>query len=242
LKEIAPGSSAKAKNAMTEPLQENALCAECLENVQGGSATIDGRALCIECADLYYVACEACKGLVPREEAADREEKLYCLGCFAKPEAGSAAVRIGDEELEALLAEFLRLHAEEKKIKDRLEEIKERLKGHASTEPRVVNAVVLRAGESAVKCGYSTRISYEAEKLSLLESMFGAEAFGALFEREVKFSPIKEALDAFLASQEPGEAEARIAIQAAMERKEVVTIAPASKANSRKSPKKLNAD
>src|SRR6185369_10944473 len=109
------------------------------------------------CAGLYYVACEMCRILAPRDETADREEKPYCLECFAKPEGGIAAVRLGEEELETLIADFIRLHAEEKKIKERLEEIKDKLKGHAATEPRVVNAVVLRAGENAVKCGYSVR-------------------------------------------------------------------------------------
>jgi hypothetical protein len=223
---------------MTRELQENAICTECLEIRPGCVAAVDGRALCVECADLYYVACEACKGLVPREEVSNRREKPHCLECFTKPEAGSANVRLNEEELEALLADFLRLHAEEKKIKDRLEEIKDKLKGHAATEARVANAVVLRTGENAVKCSYSSRVSYDAGKLPLVESTLGAEAFGALFEREVKFNPIKEALETFLAGQDPENAEARIAIQAAAERKEVVTISPAgAKTNTRKSPK-----
>jgi hypothetical protein len=211
-------------------------CFECLEIKPEYIKAFDGRDLCHQCAELYYVTCEMCRGLIPRDESASRKEKICCLECFSRPEEGSGAVRLGTEELESLIADFIRLHAEEKRIKDRLEEIKNRLKSHAATEPRIANAVLLRAGESSIKCSYSIRTSYAAEKLAPVEEMLGADAFAGLFEREVKFSPIKEALETFLADETREHAETRNAIRAAMEIKEVVTVAPAaSRSTSKKS-------
>jgi hypothetical protein len=161
-----------------------------------------------------------------------REDLICCLECFAKPQAEAEAESLGAEELAALIAEFVRLHAEEKKLKDQVEEIKEKLKRHAATQPRASNAVILRAGEHAVKCGYAVRISYNEGKLAVVEELVGAEQFAALFEREVKFNPVKESLEKFLADEGEDWTAARAAILAAMERKETVTLAPVASKNS----------
>jgi hypothetical protein len=124
------------------------------------------------------------------------------------------------------VAEFIRLHAEAKHINDRLDAVKEQLKRHAASQPRMANAVMLRAGEHAVKCGYSTRVSYHADKLAAVEVLLGPEPFTALFTRKVTFSAVKEALEAFLASEAPDTAAARAAILAATERTEVATVTP----------------
>jgi len=133
---------------------------------------------------------------------------------------------LSETDLAVLVAEFIQLHAEAKQLNDRLDAMKEQLKRHAATQPRVANGVVLRAGEHAVKCGYSLRVSYNAEKLAAVETMLGTEQFTALFTRKVTFSPAKEALDAFLTSEAPDTAAARAAILAAAERTEIVTVAP----------------
>jgi hypothetical protein len=107
-----------------------------------------------------------------------------------------------------------------------LEAVKEQLKRHAASQPRVANAVVLRTGEHTIKCGYSVRVSYKAEKLATVEALLGTEHFTALFTRKTTFSAVKESLDAFLASAAPDTAAARDAILAAAERSEVVTVGP----------------
>jgi hypothetical protein len=125
-----------------------------------------------------------------------------------------------------MLAEFIRLHAEAKQLNDRLDAIKEQLKRHAASQPRVANAVMLRAGEHAVKCGYSVRVSYNAEKLAAVEALLGTDPFTALFARKISFSPVKESLDAFLASEAADTAAPRAAILAAAERTEIATVSP----------------
>jgi hypothetical protein len=107
-----------------------------------------------------------------------------------------------------------------------LDAVKEQLKRHAASQPRVANAVTLRAGEHAVKCGYSLRVSYHADKLAAVESMLGTEPFTALFARKITFSPVKDALDTFLASESVDTAAVRAAILAAAERTEIATVTP----------------
>jgi hypothetical protein len=155
-----------------------------------------------------------------------RDGALYCVQCLAAPVSKEDAAALSNEALAALVAEFIQLHAEAKQLDDRLEQIKEQLKRHAASQPRIANAVTLRTGEHAVKCGYSVRVSYNADKLAAVESMLGMEPFTALFTRKLTFSPVKESLDAFLASEAPDAAAARAAILAAAERTEIVTVAP----------------
>jgi phage-related minor tail protein len=133
---------------------------------------------------------------------------------------------LSDTDVSALVTEFVRLHAEAKQLNDRLEAVKEQLKRHAASQPRVANAVLLRTGENTVKCGYSMRVSYQAEQLAAVEAMLGTEPFVALFTRKTTFSPVKGSLDAFLASADAATAVARAAILAAAERTEIATVTP----------------
>ena len=155
-----------------------------------------------------------------------RAGALCCVQCLAAPVSEEGAAALSEEALAALVAEFIRLHAEVKQLNDRLDTVKEQLKRHAASQPRVANAVMLRAGEHAVKCGYSLRVSYNAEKLAAVEAILGAEHFAALFTRKITFSAVKEPLDAFLASEAADTAAARAAILAAAERTEIATVTP----------------
>jgi hypothetical protein len=207
-------------------------CAECLAPVSATVKAQNGASVCQQCAEQFYLTCAGCGGLIPQDEAVMRGSALCCVQCLAAPAEG-AADALSDAELSALLAEFVRLHAEAKQLNDRLEEIKETLKRHAASQPRVASAVLLRAGEYAVKCGYTVRSNYNAEKLSAVEAMLGTEQFAALFERKITFSAIKENLEAFLAGQTADTAAARAAILAAAERKEVATVTPVTTKNSK---------
>ena len=201
-------------------------CAECLAP---GSTTVsaqNGARLCPQCAEQFYRPCAGCGGLIPRDEAVLRDGALCCVQCLAVPVSEDGAAALSDEALAALVAEFIRLHAEAKQLNDRLEEVKEQLKRHAASQPRVANAVLLRTDEHAVKCGYSVRVSYSAEKLAAVEAMLGTEHFAALFARKITFNAVKESLDAFLASEAADTAAARAAILAAAERTEIATVTP----------------
>ena len=211
-----------------------ALCVECLSAVGAAEAVLDrtGAALCRACAAEFYTACAACGGLVPRDEALARddggggENRLYCAECFrAAAFAAEEAEPVSDEEVEALVAEFVALHAEKKRLDARVDEIKERLKLAARARPRVAGAVVLRAGEDAgVRCSYSVRTTYDAEKLRTVEALLGGAEFALLFERKVTFSPVKNSLEEFLSSSDDERGAAREAIRAAAQHTETATL------------------
>jgi hypothetical protein len=201
-------------------------CAECLVPVSVTVNAHNGTSLCPQCAAQFYCPCTGCGGLIPRDEAVLRDGAPYCGRCPAAPDSAESAAALSDAEVAALVAEFIQLHAEAKHVNDRLEAVKEQLKRHAASQPRVANAVVLRTGEHAIKCGYSVRVSYNAEKLATVEALLGTEHFTALFTRKTTFSAVKESLNAFLANAAPDTAAARDAILAAAERSEVVTVAP----------------
>jgi hypothetical protein len=201
-------------------------CAECLAPASAAVHTQRGASLCPQCAEQFYCPCAGCGGLIPQDEAVLRGGALYCGQCLAAPVSGDATATLSDAELSALVTEFVRLHTEAKQLTDRLNAVKEQLKRHAASQPRVANAVLLRSGEHAVKCGYSVKASYNADKLAAVETLLGAEQFTALFTRKITFSAVKEPLDAFLASEVADTAAARAAILAAAERTEIATVTP----------------
>jgi hypothetical protein len=155
-----------------------------------------------------------------------RDGALCCAQCLTTPVSNDDAATLSDEALAALVAEFIQLHAEAKQLNERLDAVKEQLKRHAASQPRVANAVLLRTGEHAVKCGYSVKVSYNADKLAAVEALLGTEQFTALFTRKMTFSAVKEPLDAFLASEVADTATARAAIMAAAERTEIASVTP----------------
>src|SRR5262245_17508075 len=201
-------------------------CAECLSPVDITINAHNGARLCPQCAEQFYCPCAGCGGLIPQDEAVLRDGALYCGQCLAAPVFEEGAAALSTEALAALMAEFMHLHAEVKQLTDRLDAVKEQLKRHAASQPRIANAVMLRTGEHAVKCGYSVRVSYNADQLAAVESLLGTEHFAALFTRKISFSAVKEPLDAFLASEAADTAAARAAILAAAERTEITTVTP----------------
>jgi len=201
-------------------------CAECLKPVSTAVHAQNGASLCPQCAEQFYCTCAGCGGLIPQDEAVLRDGALCCAQCLAASVSKDDVAALSEEALATLVAEFIQLHAEAKHLNDRLDAVKEQLKRHAASQPRIANAVLLRTGEHAVKCGYSVRVSYHAEKLAAVEAILGTEHFAALFTRKITFSPVKEPLDAFLASEAADTAAARAAILAAVERTEITTMMP----------------
>ena len=206
-----------------------ALCVECLGAVPDGAGLLDrcGAVLCSACAGEFYAACSACGGLVARDEAQARPggDAAFCFECFGHaPEGGEEPP--GEEETAALVAEYVALHEESKRLGARLDEIKETLKRAARARPRVSNAVVLRAGEgpAGVRCSYTVRTSYDAEKLSAAETLLGPDLFSTLFERKVTFAARRDSLEEFLSSSDAGTAAAREVVRAAELRSEVETV------------------
>jgi len=201
------------------------LCVECLETAGDGVTGRRGEMLCLVCAKNYYVACAVCHGLIPQDEALTRRDAVYCADCDARGASqASAADAPADTEIDALISEYIGLHAEEKRIKDRLDEIKERLKAAAAARERVAGAVTLSGEEGAVKCSFKTSLKCIPEKVSALEAQLDPDAFSTLFERKVSYSPVKGQLEKFLSGDEGTDANLREQIIAAVERTETPTL------------------
>ncbi len=206
-----------------------ALCVECMGVLAAPRERLldrTGAALCRECAETFYAPCEMCGGLVPRDEALVRPDggALNCFECFGRAASPDGSEALTDEEVEALVAEYCALHEELKRLEGRADRIKEQLKRAATARPRVSNAVVLRAGEAGVRCGYASKAAYDAERLAAAEALLGADGFAALFERKVTFSAVKGRLEEFLSSEDEATAAAREAVRAAETRTEVATL------------------
>ena len=206
-----------------------ALCVECLADLAAPGGHVrdrTGAALCRACAAEFYAPCEGCGGLVPLDEALRRPDggALNCFECFSRPASPDGTEALTDEEVAALVAEYVALHEELKRLDARASEVKEQLKRAALARPRVSNAVVLRAGDAGVRCSYASKAAYDAEKLAAAEALLGAAEFAALFERKVTFSAVKGRLEEFLSSTDEATAAAREAVRAAESRTEVATL------------------
>lgn len=212
--------------AMPSELPPSLRCAECLETVAVDAvvAARQGETLCAVCAKNYYVACAACQGLIPQDEARTHEDTVYCSDCEAQALRAKAGDVPDESEIESLVSEFIALHGEEKRIKERLDEIKEQLKAAASVRARVAGAVTLSGEEGAVKCSFKTNLKCIPERVSALEGQLEPEKFAALFERKVSYSPVKEQLEKFLSDDAGGDANLRESILAAVERTETPTL------------------
>ena len=200
------------------------LCVECLETATEPVAGRRGETLCAVCAKNYYVACALCRGLIPQDEAMTDHDAVYCSDCAAQGTHSAAGDAPVEAEVESLVSEYIGLHAEEKRIKDRLDEIKERLKAAAAARGRVAGAVTLSGGEGAVKCSFKTNLKCIPEKVSALEGQLEPDEFAALFERKVSYSPVKDNLEKFLSDDAGTDANLREQILAAVERTETPTL------------------
>ncbi len=108
-------------------------CAECLAPVSAAVNALNGTSLCHQCVEQFYRPCGGCGALIPQDEAVLRDGALCCMQCLAAPVSKEGAAALRDEALAALVAEFIRLHAEAKQLNDRLDEVKEQLKRHAAS-------------------------------------------------------------------------------------------------------------
>src|SRR5262249_34694708 len=112
-------------------------CAECLGPVSAAVSSQNGASLCPQCAAQFYRPCAGCGGMIPQDEAVLRDGALCCVQCVAAPVSKDGAAALSEDALAMLVAEFIRLHAEAKQLNDRLDEVKEQLKRHAASQPRI---------------------------------------------------------------------------------------------------------
>ena len=224
-----------AERAQTRPgLAAAGVCAECLAEGAPSATTLRGEPLCAACAESFYAPCSACGGLAPLDELVKKDAALYCPDCDARPAPVAPEDVPDDAEVETLVAEYVALHAEEARVKKRLDEIKERLKVASSARQRVAGAVTLRAGEAAVKCSFKASLKCDEEKVAELERALEAEQFESLFQRSVRYSPVRENLERLLADASDESTELRRLVLPVVERTEqaVLTVVRAKKGKS----------
>lgn len=211
------------------------VCAECEQPTTTPTISRGGTHLCAECVSAYYVACALCGGFVARDESLSSENLAYCSDCFSKPSGDTAAANVDETLIETLIAEYVSLHAEEKRISDRMEVIKDQLKNAAAAKQREGNAVTLRAGDDVIRCSYRTSLKCDADSTEALAQLLDEEEFSRLFERKTSFIPVKDRITEFLKDADESHQMARDALRAALRETESVTL---SVVTARKSTKK----
>ena len=206
------------------PDAPSAACVECEETTTSPVVTRAGASLCAACVAAYYVACARCRGLIAGDEAVRRGDIDFCAECFSAPSVERGATNVDQTLVEALIAEYVSLHAEEKRIGERMEVIKEQLKLAAAVRQREGGSVTLRAGEAAVRCSYRTSLKCDPQSAEALAQMLDEAEFSSLFERKTTFTPVRERIAEFLAAPDESRATAREALRAAVREAETVTL------------------
>jgi hypothetical protein len=161
--------------------------------------------------------------LVPRDESLTRDSRTLCADCYANPSDSSVDSGLL-ENPESLISEYVALHAEEKRIKVRMEELKEALKEVAAMRQRVSNAVTLRAGKLAVKCSFRSSLKCDPEAVESLAERLDEQEFEELFERKVSYNPHKERVEEFLSRADDNYREARELLRSAISQTETATL------------------
>ncbi|MEJ7713411.1 MAG: hypothetical protein WKF84_27105 [Pyrinomonadaceae bacterium] len=219
---------AEASGDAQERNTDARVCIECeltINPMSNSHTTGTGAAVCFECVTAYYVACAGCAQFIPQDETRTRVDIMLCAECYAKPpDVVGVSDSLDQSGVESLIAEYTALHAEEKRIGVRLEEIKELLKDVAATQPRVSGAVTLRAGDQAVRCSFRTTLKCDPAAVEKLEQKLGQNEFGELFERKITYTPHKALVQDFLRSTDGAHQESRELLRAAVREVESATL------------------
>jgi DNA repair exonuclease SbcCD ATPase subunit len=161
--------------------------------------------------------------LIPSDESLMRDGLTLCADCHAQ-----APATVSDSGLlenpAALISEYIALHAEEKRLRTRMDELKETLKQIAAMQQRVSNAVTLRAAEQAVKCSFRSTLKCDQELVETLAQRLAEREFDELFERKVSYSPHKERVREFLSRADDEQSEARELLRSAITEIETATL------------------
>jgi hypothetical protein len=183
-------------------------CAECSEAGSELIATRDGDGVCADCISKYYVACHACRELVARDETREADGCRYCTGCFETTFGPGG--HLSEEDVEAVVAEYIALDAEAKRIEKQLDALKDQIKAIAATRERVSGTVMLGRGDHRVTCTFVAQYKLDVERAAALEATLGPDLFGSYFERKLAVN--RSAVDRLLSSSEPTDIDLRAAV------------------------------
>jgi hypothetical protein len=201
----------------------NTICIECLSPTNQPVKDWQDALLCFECAALYYAACSACLRHIALDEVkANPGGTITCPECL-KVQTNEAGAEIPEDQIEQMVTEYLTLYAEEKRLSERMEEIKNKLKTAAQNKERISGAVTLRSDQGAIKCSYRTGVKCAAEEVANLEQILDADVFEDIFSRKISFSADKNKVEDFLHNEQIPE-DLRRAVHDAVEITETVTL------------------
>jgi hypothetical protein len=188
-------------------------CAECGETASDLIATRGGAGVCASCVAGHYVACQTCRELVARDETKTADGCHYCADCFDTTFGPGG--HLAEEDVEAIVAEYIELDAESKRIEKRLDALKDRIKAIAATRERVSGTVMLGRGDQRVTCSYVASYKLDAERAAALETALGADVFDTYFERKLALN--RAAVDRLLSSPDAAETELRATVGSVVE-------------------------
>lgn len=204
------------------------LCAECLcEANDSIQKDFEGNLLCQFCSEKYYIPCSNCYSLIPKDELIDHKYNtknvFYCPNCQID-ELDQKTATFDEAEVAELVSEYVTLHAEEKQIKDRLEEIKEQLKQLARSQSLNGQAVTLQAENGAVKCSYKTSLKCNSDKVEALQQILPSNVFTSLFVPKISFEVNKDNFEKTISDSEIIPAELRLLVNEAVKTVETETL------------------
>jgi len=192
---------------MTETAFLTKVCIECLEGLNGDTYRKDylDNPLCQSCVENYYAACAECLRVVAVDEAAivkaGGDGVVYrCPNCKSSA-TNQVEVSYDAAEVAGLVDEFMSLHAEEKRVKEQMEAVKQKLKEIAEAQSGGKKPITLAGSNSSgVKCTYRTSLKADAEKVADLRDCLGEEMFAALFSEKTSFDVNKSNFEKILSA------------------------------------------
>jgi len=210
---------------MTETAFLTKVCVECLEALKGDDYRKDflENLVCLLCAESYYAACAGCSRVVAVDEAvavnSGADEVVYrCPECKSSA-TDQAEINFDAAEVAELVDEYVSLYAEEKRIKEKLDAIKEQLKAIAEARSDGGKKAVTLArtdGQVGVKCTYRTSLKADTEKVSELQDCLGQELFSTLFSEKTSFDVNKSNFEKVISADADLPEDVRRQIEAAV--------------------------
>ncbi len=209
---------------MTEIAFLTKVCIECLEGLNGDTYRKDylDNPLCQSCVENYYAACAECLRVVAVDEAtivnAGCDGVVYhCPNCKSST-TSQVEVSYDMAEVARLVDEYVGLHAEERRVKEQMEAVKQKLKEIAEAQSDGKKPVTLAGsdGISGVKCTYRTSLKADAEKVAELQDCLGQELFAMLFSEKLSFDVNKSNFEKLVSADAELPEDVRRQIEAAV--------------------------
>jgi predicted DNA-binding protein (UPF0251 family) len=141
----------------------------------------------------------------------------HCPNCKSST-TSQVEVSYDMAEVARLVDEYVGLHAEERRVKEQMEAVKQKLKEIAEAQSDGKKPVTLAGsdGISGVKCTYRTSLKADAEKVAELQDCLGQELFAMLFSEKLSFDVNKSNFEKLVSADAELPEDVRRQIEAAV--------------------------